>query len=694
MRGAVPALPQHVRFGRETCGRLVEAERREWWIANGLGGYAAGTIAGTLTRRYHGLLIAPVNRPLGRVLVLAKADATLHDGPRAHALFANRWPHGIVHPSGFVDIQSFHLDGRMPVWRFAFGDLVLEQRIWMEYRANTTYVAYRLEPSTARRAQPPVLSITLLANARDHHAATSPGSLTPAIEADGTTLQVRHGDWFTLYVAASDGVITPDHVWHENFDLPIEAERGLDSRDHHLCVGVVTLPLREGEWVGLAASVDAPPEVAPGDALQRALAHDRVFLARAKAAVPELAHAPEWIDQLALATDSFVVARPVPGVADGESIVAGYPWFGDWGRDTMIALPGIALATGRRATAARILRTFAQFVDRGMLPNMFPGSGETAEYNTVDAALWYVEAWRAYAEATFDDAALRSHFGVLEDIIDWHVRGTRHGIGMDDGDGLLRAGEPGVQVTWMDARVGARVVTPRIGKPVEINALWFNALSVMAAFADRLGAPSAAYRSMAAGAKLGFAKFVNAANGGLFDVIDGPDGNDATVRPNQIFAVSLPFSPLSPAVQASVVDLVARELLTSYGLRSLSPTHGAYVGHYRGGVSDRDGSYHQGPVWPWLLGHYAIAEYRVHGDAARAQRRLEPLRDHLRDAGLGTIGEIFDGAAPHAPRGAPSQGWSVACVLDAWQRLERTAHDNTLEHARTRVPVTALRENA
>jgi 4-alpha-glucanotransferase len=659
-----------VHFGRAVCGDLREAERREWWLANGRGAYAAGTIAGTLTRRYHGLLVAPVNPPLGRVLVFAKADATVIDGDRRMPLFANRWAAGAVDPQGFAAIESFHLDGRMPVWRFALGDAIVEQRIWMEHGADATCVAYRLLPGTLLRRRELSLSVALLVNARDHHGSTNAWSLNPNIAGDGARLQVEHPGWFTLHLAAQGGTIAPRRDWYENFDLAAERERGLGDRDNHLCVGEATLRLAEGEWVGIVASVGTPADMDLEAALGRALARDAQLLAHARQSVPQLAGAPAWIDQLVLAADDFIFARPLPDLPDGESVIAGYPWFGDWGRDTMTALPGLTLATGRFDTALRILRTFARFIDRGMLPNVFPGAGETADYNTVDAALWYVEAWRAYLEATDDVAALREVFPVLEDLIGWHVRGTRYRIGMDATDGLLHAGEPGVQITWMDAKVGDWVVTPRIGKPVEINALWFNALAAMAQFAARLQRPHETYATLAARAKAGFRRFINPANGGLFDVLDGPDGADASVRPNQVFAVSLPFSPLAADDQRNVVALVARELLTSCGLRSLDAAHPSFRPHYTGGVWERDGGYHQGPVWAWLLGHYALAEFRVHGDAAAARRRLAALAEHLLDAGLGTISEIFDGAAPHVPRGCPSQAWSVACTLDAWRRLD------------------------
>lgn len=664
-------LPDIVRFGREICGDLGEAERREWWLANGLGGYAAGTIAGTLTRRYHGLLIAPVDPRLGRLLVLAKADARVVDGEREYPLFSNRWGDGSVDPQGHLYIESFQLEGRMPVWTFACGDARIEQRIWLEHGVNTSYVAFRLRPRSVTDGRKLALKVALLVNARDHHGSGRPWPFQPVIECDESGLRVRHPNWFTLYARASGGGIAARGSWYDNFDLALERERGLPDRDSHFLAGEATLSLPEGEWVGIVTSVAPDASTDMAAAMRRFLDRDALQLAEAKTRVAELSESPPWIDQLVLAADSFVFARPLAAVPDGESVIAGYPWFGDWGRDTMIALPGLALATGRFHTALRILRTFARFVDRGMLPNVFPGSGETPEYNTVDAALWYLEAWRAYVEATGDEASLRDAFPVLRDIVDWHVKGTRYGIALDPADGLLRAGEPGVQITWMDAKVGDWVVTPRIGKPVEINALWFNALALMTLFAERLGQTAAGYRRLADASKAGFQRFVDPGSGGLFDILDGPDGNDATLRPNQIFAVSLPHSPLSPQAQARVVSLVGRKLLTSYGLRSLAADHPNYRPHYRGGVWERDGSYHQGPVWAWLLGHYALAEFRVNGDALAARERLAPIADHLADAALGSVSEIFDGAPPHLPRGCPVQAWSVACTLESWWRLER-----------------------
>ena len=662
-------IPAIIRFGRAICGDLHEAERREWWLANGLGGYAAGTIAGSLTRRYHGLLIAPVDPPLGRRLIWAKADAELIDGEQSWPLCTNRWSGGAIGPAGHVHIESFHLDGSIPVWLFAIGLTRIEARIWLEPNLNTTYVAWRLLPGHDAPVRRLTLRVRLIVNDHDHHGQTAYGQIDPRLEADSAELRVHQPD-FTMTFRACRGVLSPAREWIENFDLSVERERGLFDRDNHLQVAEGRLELVPGEWVGVVGSLEAEPSADLEAALKRRREWQQGVLDQAARHVPEMAAPPDWIAQLLLAADSFLFARPLPGHPDGKSVIAGYPWFGDWGRDTMICLPGLTLATGRHQWARDILLTFAHFVDRGMLPNVFPGAGEKADYNTVDAALWFFEAWRAYVEASGDNESLTQIFPVLAEIVDWHLNGTRYGIGVDPDDGLLRASEPGVQLTWMDAKVGDWVVTPRIGKPVEINGLWYNALCIMADFAEVLGRPADHYRSLAQRVRDSFARFGDAQTGGLCDVIDGPSGGDGSVRPNQILAVSLPHSPLAPDQQKRVVELCGDLLMTSYGLRSLSADHPDYKPHYTGDPWHRDGASHQGTVWAWLLGHYALAGYRVEGDADLALQRLAAMRDHLFDAGLGTISEIFEAEPPYRPSGAPSQAWSVACVLEAWWRLK------------------------
>ncbi|MET0056461.1 MAG: amylo-alpha-1,6-glucosidase, partial [Candidatus Thiodiazotropha sp. 6PLUC10] len=462
--------------------------------------------------------------------------------------------------------------------------------------------------------------------------------------------------------------VEPRQDWHEGFHLIREEERGLASVDNNLSLGQLVYSMNPDEWVGFAVSLNPQTSFDLPGSMQAFLQADQI---ECKPETGPFAGAPEWVQQLRLAADSFLIKRTLPSGELGESIIAGYPWFGDWGRDTMISLAGLTLVCGRLESARSILMSYAKLVDQGQLPNRFIDSGETAEYNTVDAALWYFGAWQDYFEASEDLEALKQIFPVLQSILDWHIKGTRYGISMDGDDHLLRAGEPGIQLTWMDAKVGEWVVTPRIGKPVEINALWYNALVIMAGFAKRLQKSDKRYIELADAVKDSFQRFRQEFGVGLFDVLDTPKGDDPTVRPNQILAVSLHHSPLDADARKEVVDVCAQQLLTSYGLRSLSPRHKDYAHHYQGGVADRDGAYHQGTVWAWLLGHYAWAEFLVTGDAVSAQQRLMPFRDHLGDAGLGHISEIFDGDPPHLPRGAPAQAWSVASTLSAWQRLQK-----------------------
>jgi len=673
------ALPQLIHFGREVCCDLEQAERREWWLANGLGGYASGTVAGTLTRRYHGLLVAPLRPPLGRTLVFAKADATLVLGDKRIPLHSNRWAGGAIEPRGYLHLESFHLDGRLPVWRYAIGDVRLEARIWMEAGANTTYLAWRLLSEHAD-GDHPRLAVRLLVNARNHHGQTAAGDFDPAIEASERELSVALPQGAPLRFRTRCGRIKPDKTWIERFDLPVERARGLPGQDNHLCVGEVDMPLYPGEWVGFVASLEPDPSPYFGEALRRRQHRDASLLRLAKVQNTYLAEAPAWIDQLVLATCAFLIERPMPYGARGASVIAGYPWFGDWGRDTFVALAGLTLPTHRHDEARRILESWAAYLDAGLLPNHFPEDGALPEYNSADAALWYIEAWRAYIEASHDLAALKRHYQTLRGIVDFHVRGTRHGIVLDPLDGLLQAGAADSQLTWMDARVDGRPATPRKGKPVEINALWFNALISLADFARLLNEDAKPFATLAEQARQGFRRFVRADGAGLYDVLDGPAGMDASVRPNQILAVSLPHSPLDAEDQAAVARVVGARLLTSYGLRTLDPLDPAYRSRYEGDVPSRDAAYHQGPAWAWLLPQYALAVHSVTGDAAAAQSLLEPLADHLADAGLGTISELFDAEPPHTPRGAPAQAWSVACTLDAWCRLEEAKRQTKGNH--------------
>lgn len=669
MRGEPEASASVISFGREVCGDLDAAERREWLVTNGLGGYASGTVAGLLTRRYHGLLVAALPPPHGRWLLLTRLDETATYDGQAHALFSNRWSRGEVEPAGYRTLERFHLERTTPVWSYAFQDALLEKRIWMEPGANTTYVRYDLQRGTA----PLTLSVKAIVNHRDHHGNTRAGDWQPEIQAVPGGLRVGAD----LYLLSAGANVTAASEWYRGYWLTQEAYRGLDAVDDNLYVGQFDVVLSPGDsWTLVATAEEAALHSSASnldldghDAYARRQAHEAQLLGQSG-----LEDAPARVRQLVLAADQFVVRRAVGDDPDGRSIIAGYHWFADWGRDTMIALPGLTLATGRPELAATILRTYAAFVNQGMLPNRFPEQGEGldySDYNTVDATLWYFEAIRAYYTATGDDTLVRDLYPVLQEIVCWHLQGTRYGIHVDPADGLLYSGEEGVQLTWMDAKVGDWVVTPRRGKAVEINALWYNALRVMAGFARHLDEPADQYQVLADRVQAGFGRFWNDAQNYCNDVVDGPAGDDASLRPNQLLAVSLHYSPLERVQQRAVVDVCARHLLTSHGLRSLAPADPAYVGHYGGDPRQRDGAYHQGTVWAWLIGPFVSAHLKVYGDHALARSYLAPLLDHLSGGCLGSVSEIFDGDPPFAPRGAIAQAWSVAEVLRAWRATDR-----------------------
>ena len=661
-------FPSVVDFGREICCDLRAAESREWLVTNGIGGYAFGTIAGLQTRCYHGLLVAALQPPLGRTLLLANLDETARYASEEFELFTNRWADGTMASEGYRNIERFHLEGTTPVWTFALADARLEKRIFMQSGANTTYVLYRL----VRASSPVEISIKVLADYGEEHCVTAGRTWPMDVAPVERGLQVVAFDGATpIYVLSDSASASPAKDWYRNYDLAVERARGLPDRTDHFFAGEFRATMAPGGSLTIVASTVATPSLIGEAAFARRQSETGALLGRFFAAnIGTSQESSPAIQQLVLAADQFIAARPLDGAADAKTILAGYPWFSDWGRDTMIALPGLCLATGKPWLARNILRTFSRFVSEGMLPNQFPRAGEAPVYNTVDATLWYFEAVRQYFEATSDIGLLHELYPVLEGIMDAHVRGTRYHIHVDPADGLLYAGEPGVQLTWMDAKVGDRVVTPRIGKPVEVNALWLNAAAAMGRFAQALGGNAARYEGLAERARTGFARFWNAEKQFCFDVIDAPgspNGKDTALRPNQIFAVSLPETALTPEQQRAVVDVCARELLTSFGLRSLARNEAGYRGHYAGGVEERDDAYHQGTVWGWLLGPFALAHLRVSGNAGEAMSFLEPMFSHLKAAGLGTASEIFDGDPPFTPNGCVAQAWTVGETLRAWR---------------------------
>ncbi len=650
-----------IQFTKEICGNLDAALRREWLETNGLGGFAGSTIVGLNTRRYHGLLVAATKPPVGRVVLLSKMEETLFIDGQPFDLSANQYP-GVIHPQGFRYLKQFRLDP-FPVFTYEIEGIEIEKTVFMVYGENSTVVQYELKknnhPESPKNLR---LEVRPLIAFRDYHSTTHEnGQINAAVEQNpGIASVTPYQGLRALHLAHNADQLRKTGEWYRNFEYDAERERGLDFSEDlfNPLVWRFDLHLR------LPASVIASTEkhdVAPAaEYRQREITRRRTT---ATASPVEDAFAQD----LAAAADQYIVSR-----GDEKTVIAGYHWFSDWGRDTMIALPGLTLPTGKHEVARSILRTFAKHVNQGMLPNRFPDAGETPEYNTVDATLWFFEAARAYLTYTGDQEFLRDElYPVFADIISWHVRGTRYGIKVD-ASGLLSSGEPGVQLTWMDAKVGDWVVTPRHGKPVEIQALWYNALCIMEDLARKFGDEPGQkrYRNMATVASWSFNRlFWNENTGCLYDVTNGAPP-DPSIRPNQIFTVSLPHSMLSRERAKAVVEKVQEHLLTPYGLRSLAPTDPQYRGRYTGGPVERDGAYHQGTVWPWLLGPFITAYVKVNGgsDVARRQAAewLAPLKDHLADAGLGHISEIFDGDAPQRACGCVAQAWSVAEILRAY----------------------------
>jgi predicted glycogen debranching enzyme len=671
-----------VRFGREVCGDLAAGLRREWLITNGLGGYASGTLAGMNTRRYHGLLVAALNPPVERTVLVGSAIEWTSYGGKRYPLFTFEYTGGAIDREGFKHIESFALDGALPVWTYALADALLEKRVWMAYGANTTYIRYRL----VRGVRPLELAITPLVTYRDFHALTTRNNHAFSVEPrkHGAMISAAGGKR-PFHLLAKGGSFKPNNTWFERFFHRVEAERGFNDTESDLYApGAFTATLQLGETWTLVLSSEPNPDMDTDGALDAAQERQRELLHRAKAE-----EADPVVQQLVLAANQFIVTRSddmlnndqqssiVNGQSSGgKTVIAGYHWFADWGRDTMIALPGLTLTTGRPQDAAGILRTFARYVADGLLPNNFPDqAGVIPGYNTVDATLWYAHAIRAYYQATGDDVLVDELLPVLRDIADRHIAGARYHIHVDSNDGLLYAGEPGVQLTWMDAKIGDWVITPRIGKPVEVNALWYNLLRTLAEFLRKRDDITAdRYDQLADQARDSFRqRFIRSDVERLADVVDGPDGDDWTLRPNQVFAVSLPYQLLEGDMARGVVDSTARALLTSYGLRSLDPDHLAYKGTYTGTPVERDSVYHQGPVWTWLLGAFAEAHYRVYGDKHATLALLRPIEHHLRDACLGSVSEILEGDPPHLPRGAIAQAWGVAELLRVWRQLDREA---------------------
>jgi predicted glycogen debranching enzyme len=645
-----------ISFSNDLLRDLPSATSREWLETNGIGGFACSTIIGLNTRRYHALLTAATRPPAGRMVLLSKMEETVVIDGKAFDLSSNQYA-GVIHPRGYYFLEEFRLDP-FPLFTFVVKGVRIEKAVFMVHGQNATVIQYRVQDQDRHSVH---LELRPLIASRDYHSLTHEN---PALDRDvqrhhATLSSVRpYGDNPTLYFAHDANELNVQGYWYRNFEYAVERERGLDAVEDLYNPMTFRFDVTTRTSANIIASTDIVDSSA--DALRQQETDRRSEI---------LSMAPskdDFVRTLTAAADQYIVDR-----GDQRTVIAGYPWFTDWGRDTMIALPGLTLVTGRPEIARSILLEFARHVDQGMLPNRFPDAGEIPEYNTIDATLWYFEAVRSFLGYTGDYTFVGSHlYDVLADIVDWHVRGTRYGIHMD-ADGLIASNDPRVQLTWMDAKIGDHVVTPRNGKPVEIQALWYNALRTMEDIAQKRDRPADAqkYSDLAGRVRKSFNEaFWNEDAGCLYDTIDD-NGKDGTIRPNQILAVSLHHTMLGKESARTVVDVVERDLLTPYGLRSLSPVDSRYRGRYEGDSLSRDTAYHQGTVWAWLLGPFIDAYFKVNGKAKavrdRIRKLLEVLSTHLNDAGLGHISEIFDGDRPHLPRGCFAQAWSVAEVLRA-----------------------------
>jgi predicted glycogen debranching enzyme len=618
------------RFGPQICSSLQAASEREWLVTDGLGGYAMGTVGGLRTRRYHGLLVVATKPPAGRQLGLASVDPVVIIGDMRYRLGTHEWESGAIEPTGYRSMTRFEVVDGLPRWYWAVGGAVISAQLGMQHGSSLVGLHYRLEQSEG----PVTLELEALVTWRSVH-----GERTSA----GETLRLDHRD---------DGVVVadafricgtgwqPGGTWYYDIHYRQEAARGLNSREDLMSAGKFVVELNAGDSTEI--------EAWSGDLAQKPpcasdIIHASVLRSR------KLANTANCYDDL----DRSLVLSADQHITDGARVVAGYPWFGEWSRDSLIAYPGLFLETGRIEEGRTLLLRLMSEVEGGLLPNT-SDTGQR-EFNSVDAPLWLFQAVYRHADATNDLEFVRAAIPTLARIINSYVEGTRFGIGVDHLDGLVHQGMPGVALTWMDARIDGIPVTPRTGKPVEINALWISALGIISDLAHRVGKTVPNTR-LEKTARQSFALF-GAIGGGLTDVIDGPEGNDRSLRPNQLLAASLPF-PAWPNANA-VVEAV-QPLVTPIGLRSLAPSDPAYRGTHRGTSAERDGAYHQGTVWPWLIGPYVDA-VRVAG--INRPGMMEGLEDHVPIWGIGSVSETAEGNAPFIATGCPFQAWSVAEML-------------------------------
>ena len=660
---AVPSSPQvpNPHLAASLFGQQLEPlRRREWLVTNGLGGYAAGTVAGLATRRYHGLLVAAAPPPNARWVMVAGAQVQATVDGASYWLSTHEYHDGTVHPDGYRRMVGFELIGNRPSWTWSLAGQTLRGDLWMPHGANQTVIRYHNQGDV-----PVVLEWQPFVTLRWFHQLLTGGRRVDLTHAADELLVVTSGEAPPLTIDHMGWEFHEAQDWHWHLARAHERARGFDDHEDAFMPGVFRTTIQPGTAASLVLAAGEPADVRGVEREPASVDRRAARLVKGADSVLEA--------QLRLAADQVLVRRG--GLAHStlpNTVIAGYPWFGDWGRDTFIALPGLCLATGRTDVARAILVAYARFVDQGMVPNRWPDAGDAPEYTSVDAALWFLHSLEAYVDATGDTEILEGLGTAVLDVVDWHVRGTRHGIHMDPDDGLLAAGAEGLQLTWMDAKVGDWVVTPRRGKPVEINALWWRGLTFAVRTLEHLQWDAADTRRLADRAAASFAgRFWNPDTGSLYDIVDGPAGDDPSIRPNQVIALAVGPDLLPPARAASALAVVERELVTPVGLRSLSPADPAYRPEYGGDPVQRDGAYHQGPVWSWLLGMYVRAALAL-GRTGRDLAWLEAgLQRHLTEGAVGTVSEIFQPEPPYAPEGAFAQAWGIGEWLWALQALRR-----------------------
>jgi predicted glycogen debranching enzyme len=692
----MPGNAWNLSLEKDFCHDVATGFDHEWLVTNGLGGYASGTVLGATTRSYHGLLVAALRPPVERYVLVTKVDeeVTLPTG-QILRLGVNEYQDGVLDPQGQCYLKMFSLVEDIPCFTYGLNeDLTLEKRIWMEYNQNTTYIQYLLQNNSMQKnTEALLLRLLPFCLYRDHHTVTQGRDdwhFQVENRQNGCLVRAEEGAQPYVLWLSPGGQFLPGGQWYWHIHHRRDQERGLNSNEDVYQPGVLQIRLLPGERVTLVVSAEQTLSTEVGSerheiyvtqALRRHQRRIKQLLDVADHTTTSLSKKDPVRARLTLAADQFIVARPHSeeqgrGVSkktlaqESKTIIAGYPWFTDWGRDSMISLPGLLLCTRRYGEARGLLRAFASYIYEGLIPNRFPDNGLEPEYNTADATFWMFHALDSYLTTTHDWSLLKELFPRLVDIIQWHLKGTQFGIGMDPQDYLLRAGAPGLQLTWMDARIGDWVVTPRRGKPVEINALWYCALACMEKWAVHLSVDALQYGQLRSAVQRSFAaRFWYEAGGYLYDVVDveGVSGqDDAALRPNQLFAASLTHHLLTDAQTARMLEQVTTHLLTPMGLRTLSPADPAYSSAFNGNPLQRDSSYHQGTVWPWLIGPYIDVHLRVFRDQDAVLKLLQPLVYHLWEGCLGTSCEVAEPEKPFAPGGCFAQAWSVAELLRAW----------------------------